>query len=322
MRNLGRKIRTKSKVLFPTNLIIVTACLAAGLALGASTVQYQEPATELALPAPVDRPSFEVASIKPNKSDAQLTYNIPWGPGDAMRPVGGRYAVTNMPLRIIIEFAFKLSGNVDYLMPGLPTWVNTERFDIDARAAGNPTKDQFRLMVQSLLADRFKLAIHHETRQLPVFALVLSKAGKTGPQLTRHTDDTTCGPPGGQPYPSSAAVPLPKMPCNTQPLALQPSGPGRFRVGARGMVLQMFASTFSGYDNFDRPIVDRTGLTDTFDMWLEWEPSGVAQARPEGVEPGPTFHQALQDQLGLKLESQKAPLDVMVVDHLEHPSEN
>jgi uncharacterized protein (TIGR03435 family) len=296
--------------------------LIVGLILAiAISIRAQAPPSQFAFTSS-EKQTFEVASIKSNKSTTPATYNFPLGPGDAMRPVGGRFAVTNMPLRNIIAFAFKLSGNMDYLMPGLPTWVDTERFDIDARAAGNPTKDQFRLMVQSLLVDYFKLAIHNETRQLPVFALVLSKAGKTGPQLTPHTDDATCGSPAGQPYPSTAAVPLPKMPCNAQPLALQPSGPGRSRVGARRMTLQMFASTFSGYDNFDRPIVDRTGLTDTFDMWLEWEPAGVAQARPEGVEPGPTFQQALQDQLGLKVESQKALVDVIAVDHLERPTEN
>jgi len=301
--------------------------LAAPLALSwlvAPELRAQAPATQLALNSPTaDRPSFEVASIKLNKSSDPTTFNFPIGAGDAMRPVGGLFSVTNMPLRNIITFAYKLTGDIQYLMPGLPDWVNSERFDIQARAAGSPKKDEFRLMVQSLLADRFKMTMHHETRQIPVFALVLSKAGKTGPQLIAHTDDATCGSPAGQPYPSTAAVPLPAMPCNAL-LALQPSGPGRFRAGGRKVTLQLLASSFSGYDNFDRPIVDRTGLADAFDLWFEWAPQ-ITGTPPPGFQPdptGPSIQAALQEQLGLKLESQTAPVDVMVVDRLEQPSEN
>ena len=157
---------------------------------------------------------------------------------------------------------------------------------------------------------------------MPVFALVLSKPGKPGPQLAPHTDETACvaNPNGQQPFPSTAAVPLPPLFCGAIS-GLQPSAPGRIRVGGRKVPLQLIASSFSGYDNFDRPIVDRTTLTGTFDFWLEWAPQNNRDAiQPD--ETGPSIQAALQEQLGLKMESQMAPVDVMVVDRLEQPSEN
>src|SRR5262245_53623955 len=141
------------------------------------------------------RPSFEVASIKVNRSLERATSNFPLGPGPAMMPVGGLFTVTNTRLSDIISFAYKLSGNDRYLaqvLPGLPGWVTSERFDVQARAIGTPTKDDFRVMVQSLLADRFQMSMHAETRTLPVYAFVLARPGRTGPQLTLHTDDSTC----------------------------------------------------------------------------------------------------------------------------------
>ena len=109
--------------------------------------------------------SFEVASIKPNNSSEPEHWNIATGLGDFMRPVGNLYTVSNMPLREIIGFAYKLAGNMQYLMIGLPSWVNTQHYDIEAKAAeGTPKKDEFRLMMQSLLADRFKTSMHGRKR--------------------------------------------------------------------------------------------------------------------------------------------------------------
>ena len=136
--------------------------------------------------------SFEIASVKQNKSGSEVSnMNVPIGPGDIYPPNGGLFSGTNMPLVSYVYFAYKLSGTqFQFLLPQLSkssSWVTNDRFDIQARADGNPTKDQMRLMVQALLADRFKLAIHYETRELPVFALVLSKSGKTGPKLRPHS---------------------------------------------------------------------------------------------------------------------------------------
>ena len=126
--------------------------------------------------------AFDVASVKPNKSDAPANSRFPMGPGDAYVPDGGLFSASNQPLIVYLRFAYKL-GQSDLL--DLPAWVYNDRFDIEARAQGNPTKDQTRLMMQSLLADRFKLTKHTETRTRPVFDLVLSKAGEPGRSFKR-----------------------------------------------------------------------------------------------------------------------------------------
>jgi uncharacterized protein (TIGR03435 family) len=124
--------------------------------------------------------AFDVASVKPSK--------LPWPPnfpldgGNAKTP-GGRLSATT-GLSVYISFAYKLSLSESQTVAAqLPKSVSTDFYEIEARAEGNPTKDQMRLMMQALLADRFKLAVHFETREAPVFALILAKPGKTGPKL-------------------------------------------------------------------------------------------------------------------------------------------
>ena len=280
------------------------------------------------------RMSFGVASVKLNKSSDPPHWNIALGPGDFMRPVGGLFQASNMPLASYIVFAYKVSGDMRYLMPGLPDWIYSEHFDIEARAEGSPTKDQFRLMVQSLLAERFHLAMHHEMREVPVFALVLSKTGKTGPQMILHSDEATCTPMAqfavwpAPPLPvrpaqrGDALSILPELPCGAFAV-LQPKAPGWIRMGARKISLQLLASQqLSGADYLDRPVVDRTGLTGAFDLWYEWMPRYNELAGSLQERTGPSLQEALQEQLGLSLKAQKAVMDVMVVDTLTHPSEN
>ncbi len=138
--------------------------------------------------------AFDVASVKEDKSDANPHANFPLTFADDHPSTGGLFAVVNFRLGSYIGFAYKLTPSQQQLVRAqLPKWATMESFDIEAKAQGNPTKDQMRLMMQSLLADRLKLAVHHETRQLPVFALVLVKPGKTGPQLRPHIDDPPCG---------------------------------------------------------------------------------------------------------------------------------
>jgi uncharacterized protein (TIGR03435 family) len=292
----------------------------------------QEPA-QLALTAPAaGRPSFEVASVKENKSSDQHHWNVALGAGDFMRPVGNRFAVSNVALGSLIAFAYKLTDDIDYVMPGLPAWVNSEKFDIEARAADPmPTKDQFRLMMQSLLADRFKLTTHDEVREIAVFAFVLAKPGKLGPKLTQHTDDSTCpamgtfqgigNQSGAKPTITAKSTVL-SSPCGVI-VGLDPSVPGRVRSAGQKVPLSFLAAGFSGQAIYDRPVVDRTGLAGTFDYDLEFVPP--ASIMPSGFEAdpsGPSLQEALQDQLGIKVEPQKAPVHVLVVDHIEQPSPN
>src|SRR5579872_634972 len=137
--------------------------------------------------------AFDVVSVKQNTCGppCPVDGNMPTNPGNVMPPNGGLFRVTNCWLNSLIAFAFKIYPNQS-VASQLPNWAKTYRFDIEARAESNPTKDQMRLMAQSLLADRFKLAVHHETRQLPVYALVLDKPRKLGPQLQQHPDDSSC----------------------------------------------------------------------------------------------------------------------------------
>ena len=274
--------------------------------------------------------AFDVASVKPNKSDDRgINANLPLTLGPNLPAVGNLFSVTNTPLRFLIGFAYKLSvGQTRFLMPGLPSWVDEMRFDINARAAiDNPTKDQFRLMVQSLLADRFKLAMHHATRQLPILELVLSKPGKTGPQLTHHVDDAKCGAVGRPDAPPEPGD-LSPFPCGMIMIGAPSSVPGRVRGGGRDVSMDYIAAFLNGtgYQGMssDRLVVNGTGLDGEYDFWMEFAPQFTGPQQP-AIPPdpnGPTFLEALQDQLGLKLKSTTGPVDVLVIDHIEQPSEN
>jgi len=274
---------------------------------------------------------FDVVSVK--QDTAAMTQetvhsNIPLGPQDMFTPTGGLLSSVNIPLLQYMIFAYKLTPNqVQSVQTQLPKWATTNRYDIEARAAGNPTKDQYRLMMQVLLADRFKLAVHYETKQVPVYALVLDKPGKFGPQFRQHPSDSPC----------STATPTGQGPAATQTdgfpeicgafVGVQASNAGRIKLGARNVPMAMIATTFSiqGF-GVDRPVVDKTGLTGTFDIVIEFTPQ-INGPLPPGAtfqpdESGPTFLEAMKEQLGLRLDKQNAPVDSVIVDHIEQPSEN
>lgn len=278
--------------------------------------------------APSDaRPQFEVASVKLNKTNNPPFSNFPLGPGDVYIPNGGLFSATGLPLVTYLFFAYKIIGNQGQsLLPQLPEWTKTDRYDIQARAEGNPGKDQMRLMMRALLADRFGLKMHSERREVPVLAFTLAKPGKMGPQLWPHTDGADCptetAPSTRGPVPTDARG-LPVL-CNG--IFLLPAGaPGEMKLGARSVTLQFLADSLSA--NLGRPMIDRTGLSGRVDFLLEFVPERAAPrpapdtSAPEEVS-GPTLQEALRDQLGFKLESVKSELDVLVLDHIEHASEN
>jgi uncharacterized protein (TIGR03435 family) len=276
---------------------------------------------------------FDVSSVKPNTSNEAANSRFPLGPGDAYVPNGGLFAATNQPLIVYLRFAFKL-GQSD--LPGLPAWVYNDRFDIEARTLGNPTKDQTRLMMQSLLADRFKLTRHTERQTKPVLNLVLAKVGTIGPQLQAHADDGSCAI-ASAPQTADAAAPaspsassstpglqLPPIPCGSiGPVPASAAGRGRLvgRAVTIGRIAGFLTNPFTGVD---RPVFDRTGLTGTFDFAMEWslEPDSAQPLGPPPESTGPTFQRALQEQLGLKLTSTTGFVDVLVIDHVERPSPN
>ena len=275
--------------------------------------------------------SFEVASVKENKSGVsdsnRPTSNVPLDAQSLYAPTGGLFSATNFPLLEYMRFAYKLTPEQSRALYSQVPWANTNRWDTEGRASGNPTKDQMRLMMQSLLVDRFKLALHFETRQLPVFALVLNKSGKFGPQLRPHAGDPPCStaPPPPTSAPGFQATDVDGFPelCGGF-LRLQPSVPGSFRVGARDVPMAMFAMLFSNpMTGVDRPIMDRTGVTGKFDFIIEFtlQPklTQPPEASSQAADAGPTFLEALNDQLGLKLESTTGSVDTLVMDHIEKP---
>ena len=278
---------------------------------------------------------FDVASVREDAPDASgqrvmPTSNVPLAPGDAFSPTGGLFQATHWPLIVYISFAYKLQpGQLQSVNSDLPKWAAQDFFDIQARAAGNPTKDQFRLMMQSLLIERFKLAIHSETREQPVFAVVLDKPGKLGPQLRRHTDDS----PACAPATAASALPFTRdtveggYPAECGSVMMIPTGrQGMLGVGGRNVTMGMIASTIDGAGNLigelGRPVMDGTGMTGTFDFRIDFAPQLPFLPNPAADQNAPTFLEALKDQLGLKLDSQTGEVQEIVVDHVEHPTAN
>jgi bla regulator protein blaR1 len=263
---------------------------------------------------------FEVASVKRNASGGNF---VQLG-GDP----GGRFTATNVPLKLLIRQAYQLQ---DSQVVGGPNWINTDRFDIIAKAPGplalpapGGPPGPFQLMMRALLADRFKLAVHTESRELPIYALTLARRdGKTGSQLRPAAVDCVAifaargrgGPPPAPPQPGE------RPPCGLR------LGPGNLSGG--GVTMAQLSTTLSQF--VQRIVVDRTGLTGNFDIDLTWTPDQLPQGRgepPPGVQlppidpNGPSIFTAVQEQLGLKLDSQRGPVDVLVIDRVEQPTED
>jgi bla regulator protein BlaR1 len=245
---------------------------------------------------PSAKPTFEVASVKPNTSaDSGASFGI--------RP-GGQLVVRNNTLRNMIRNAFQVQN---FQITGGPAWFDTLRFDITAKApTANPTMEEFMAMTQALLVDRFKLVIRRESRDIPVY----------GPRLTRGTVDCAAlaeaarrGSPPPAPRPDGGPQ------CGTR------NTPGH--MIASGVTMADLARNISNFAG--RMTVDRTGLVGRFDLDLEYTPD---QMPPPGAVPpdvprptldGPSLFTAVQEQLGLKLDSQRAPADLLVIDSASEP---
>ena len=272
-------------------------CLMAG-SLTAVPLQAQTPAAVGASPA------FEVASIRRNNSGSDSA---------SVRGQAGRLAITNNPLRNIIRNAWGLQG---FQIVGGPDWINTERWDIVAKAEGNPPSPQMMAMVQALLADRFKLVVHRETRDMPIYALVFARADHApGPKMRPSSTDcaavmTAAIARGGVPPPPDGKV-LCGMRVNN----------GRIEMNAETMT--NFVRNLSPIAG--RSIVNKTGLTGGFDLELTWTPDAPAGNAPDATplaNDGPSLFTAMQEQLGLKLDAQRGPVQVLVIDSAVRPTED
>jgi uncharacterized protein (TIGR03435 family) len=277
---------------------------------------------------------FDVASVKQNVNpDAKPFSNFPLGPGAMYSPNGGVFSARKQPALVYIMFAYKLSNHeLLALSKQLPSWASEEQYDIEAKTDNqHVTKDEMRLMMQSLLADRFKLALHSATEQVPVYALVVAKPGALGPRLRPHpADDASCSSEPPVPnaeapaaHPSTTVAGGFPLICGGQAI-LPPSAPGRIASGYRNVPLSLIAQQMTLLGGLDRPVVDQTGLTGNFDFSIEFSPETPPSATPSAADDntGPTFRRALLEQTGLKLVSEKAPVTTLVVEHIERPTVN
>lgn len=271
---------------------------------------------------PADRQlTFDVASVKQNKTGDPPPYaNSPLGPGTVFVQTGGYFKATDLPLMTFISFAYKIQGSqAKDLTTQLPDWVNTENYDIEARTSKpNVTKDEMRIMMRALLAERFKFTVHTEARQVSVLAMTLLKAGKFGPGLQPHPANSckTDPPPSG----NEMTGRFPAL-CGGF-LGLPASGPALNAVGARDVTMGFIANGLTNMAQSDKPVVDRTGLTGTWDFALEWINEAPADQAASDAPSGATFYEAVKEQLGIKLESSKGPIDTLVVEHIQHLTEN
>ena len=252
--------------------------------------------------------SFEVASIKANTS------------GDFRRGIGpepgGRFGAINVTLRDLIALAYGISNaDADTRVIGGPEWLGRARFDVNARAAAAQEPSAFPPMVKTLLAERFRLQVHEEVRDVQAFALVRAREGNVlGPQLRRSDvdcDARRAAAKGGAPLPQPASGPV----CTGRTI------PGTITATALSL-----GSLAGGLTRFvGRTVIDATGLAGYYDYELRWSPDEPPAARPAEPPPvidpnGPSLQTALQEQLGLKLEPRRTPMQVVVVDRAELPT--
>jgi bla regulator protein blaR1 len=299
-------------------LLLASIALAAVLGpVAFGLVKIPQASAQQQQSASAPRLSFEVATVKPNRaSDNQRMVRIS----------PGKFSAAGMPLKELIRFAYDLKS--DAQLTGGPAWVNSDRFDIEAKEdeahaqASNklPPPEmakQMRQMLQSLLADRFGLKVSHAAKELPVYALVIAKGG---PKLT-PTTTPPMAPPGDRPPGDDPA----KKSFN-RGIRMQGNGDLTGMAAPTGLLADVL-SRQSELGN--RLVEDKTGLTGEYDWTLKWTPAAIdssssadGAAQPAGDPSTPSLFTAVQEQLGLKLEPQKDTVDILVIDHIEQPSAN
>ncbi len=248
---------------------------------------------------------FEVVSVKPSEA-----------PGNGMRRVGcdggpgtkdpGMFRCTNMSLSNLVTRAY---GIAYYQLTG-PDWLQQQMFEIQAKVPEGATKDQVAAMILSMLQDQFKLVAHHDSKELAKYDLVVAKGGL---KIKESAEEPPRPPDGAPPKPAPMAKDgLPE---------LGPGHPGMAINGKRAILyyshwtMTQFASMIAA--QMAKPVTDATGLTAKYDIGMHWSPENLRAGDSASDPDGPTLQQALQDQLGLRLEAKKGPVDFVVVDHCE-----
>ena len=275
---------TQHKSVTGTALLGVAFCAAVTLGLRAqSQTEEKDPLT------------FDVASVKPS---------APGGRGGIIRqmPGGLTYHGEGVQLRVAMTVAYTVT---DRQISGGPSWMNTDRFDIEAKAARPRTPDELHVMLQHLLEERFHLKVRRETREEPVWALVVDKGGS---KMPAHDPGDLDHPPMG--------------------LQVVRGSDGSLCGGLAGHNVTMEYLAFTLSRNTDRTVIDRTGLPARYDLNLQFLPDAARTAAPDGggapaISPDcADLPSALPKQLGLRLESAKGPVQFLVVEHAEKPTEN
>ena len=265
---------------------------------------------------------FTVASIRQSTSQDKPTSNVPLTPGDSYSTLESGFTARNQPLFAYVLFAYKVQVSEAWdLLNHLPKWAVSEKYDIQAKTdLTNPTKDQIREMMRSLLQERLALRVHWKIVQRDVLALE-AKKGSLGPQLRKHMADLPCTDRGSltreQVLTAAPTQLLGKWPdlCEGD----QINSAQRTRAGVRDQNMDTIAAWLTGEGDTDLPIVNRTALGGTYDLILDFAPEH-GPSSPDSAFP--TFAEAIPDQLGLHLKKQKGTATVFVVDHVERPSEN
>jgi bla regulator protein BlaR1 len=310
---LEKKLSFWHKFLLAT---VGVVALAAPIVLGLMNAPQSRAQSQ---PANIAAPSFEVASVKVNNGGG--------GWPQSLYSRNGRFVATNISLKSLLQMAYGLK---DSQIAEAPSWTNTEKYDIEAKPDDaviealqkltSPEKfnGQVNLMIQSLIRDRFKLASHYETKELPVYVLLVAR---NGPKF--HEAAIT---------PTGSTPPNPRGPSSVPPKGSYIRMGGRGQLDAVDANLDMFIDVLS--QQIGRIILNQTGLKAKYDFTLKWTPDeghpemfkGAGALPSEAAPPpdtsGPTIFTAMQEQLGLKLEAQKSSMPVLIVDHIERPTEN
>jgi uncharacterized protein (TIGR03435 family) len=240
-----------------------------------------------------EAPSFDAVSIKVNRSGAQ---------GGSSRGQPGRYVGVNVTLMRMIRLAYRPIEDFD----GGPDWKDRDHFDVEASSGAYPSQSQMLAMLRTMLADRFKLRAHTETRALPVYELRVARAdGRLGPSLTRVAD--ACPPPAPPGAPPAAAGAAPPIRCGFMVQDGVLKGMGTLANAASELMVA------------GRHTVDRTGLAGVYSIDLRWSPDNSAGLPADAP---PEIFTASREQLGLRLQAATAPTEVLVIDSAERPEEN
>jgi uncharacterized protein (TIGR03435 family) len=269
--------------------------------------------------------AFDVATVRVSAPGTFSPPSFALSADDSFRPTGGEFSA-DFPLGVYINFAYKLAMSAEQTRAStanVPKEVKEAHFTVHAKGPATATKDQMRLMVQDLLRERFGFRAHYETAEVDALEMILKKPGVTGPKLRPHAEGPKCAEEGGEATANGVFPPVCAM------FMARPTPERLTLMGSRNTTMALVAS--QAMVGLGKTVVDRTGLTGRWDFTLEFlqEPGRLlVTGAPQSAEPppappqGPSFLEAVDDQLGLKFKPGKASLQVLVVDHVTMPTEN